>query len=71
MNLDISWVTIPAHPISLLTAHGQLLVIGPDAQTVMGPLSALIRNLEYHLINLSISKLLKKHGISVEKSCLH
>lgn len=70
MNLDISWVTIPPPPISLLTAPGQLLDIRPDAQIVMAPLSALIKNLGYHLINSSISKLLKKHGISEEKSCL-
>lgn len=28
-------------------------------QTIMGPVSALIKNLEYHLINSYISKLLK------------
>lgn len=74
MNLDISWVAIPPlHPIPLRTAHGQLLAIGPDAQIAMGPLSVLIENLEYHLINSYISKFLKnnKHGIFEEKSCSH
>lgn len=48
MNLHMSWGTTP--PAHLVTNHPHT-GIGSDARLVMGLLSALITNLEYHLFN--------------------
>lgn len=63
----------PPGPILLLTTHKQVLVIGSNARLLMSPLSALMKTLEYYLIDSYISinsYLLKIMELLEEKSCL-